>query len=318
MHDDKKNSGYASEFFYYSQRIEMSAQDIFLMKCVNEWIEEDIDERVEYALENIEDWTSGLDEEDDEIISELLNRFRYYSKAKVRTIIKELNQRMINKYGVSNADSLISVVRKSDGKINSSHEYWLKHREISQLSKDLYYDSLLDIPDKYWGNIKKIVFVDDCSGTGSQFTDFLERVEKSFINSKKTLKGKTIILLAVHIIEDALAYIQDYAAKHGLNIQVEYYWCERKAFHNSPSNKIKRFIEISNTRAVKNVRGYKNAEALMAFYNNSPNDTLGLFWCNTDNNKAIFPREDAPKAGWKYTNNQKKERVNQQYGAKAR
>ena len=296
----------------------MSAQDIFLMKCVNEWIEEDVDERVEYALENIEEWTSGLDKEDDDIISELLNRFRYYSKAKVLAIVKELNQRIIDKYGVSNADSLISVVRKADGRINSSHEYWLKHREISQLSKDLYYDSLNDIPDKYWGNIKKIVFVDDCSGTGIQFTKFLGRVESSFSGSSKTLKGKTIILLAVHIVEDALDYIQDYASDNGLKIYVEYYWCEKKAFYNSPSKKIQKFINLSKMRKVKKIRGFEDAEALMAFYNNSPNDTLGIFWCNTDNNKAIFPREDDPKAGWKNTKNQKDERINQQYGSKAR
>ena len=297
----------------------MGVSDIFY-KCIEEWAKEEFDERINKAIDNFDEWIQGFDDEEDEIVGELMDRFCYYSKSKVISILRDLNEQAISKYRISNQDSLVSVVRKADGKGNSSYEYWLKHKELSGLSWDLYYDSLVDIDDTYWPNINKIVFVDDCSGTGTQFTDFLERVEQEFIDrkKKKTLKGKEIILLTVHVIEDALNNIQNYAQKKGLKIYVEYYWCDKKAFSNKKQQIIDRFIELSKRRKVKDIRGFKDAEALIAFYNNSPNDTLGIFWCNTKENMALFPRHKHPKAGWKHSNEQRKERLEQQYESKAR
>ena len=298
-------------------KYELSVQDVFGEKLKNEW-KEGIDERVEYAADNIDAWISGLDKEDEDIIAGLLERFQYYSKQQISEILKDLNQRIIDKYQVSNDDSVISVVRKRDGKMNSSHEYWLMHREISNLSKALYRDSLRTITDIQWEGIEKIVFVDDCSGTGQQFTKFLDMVEDEFSASAKTLKGKKIILMVMHIISDALAYIDKYAKDKGYTIYVEYFRCDNKAFFCCDNNEKERFKRLSKARKVKCICGFQDAEGLMAFYNNSPNDTLGIFWCGTDSNKAIFPREDVPKAGWETLNNQKTERDNQRYESKAR
>ena len=54
----------------------------------------------------------------------------------------------------------------------------------------------------------------------------------------------------------------------------------------------------------------------MAFYNNTPNDTLGLFWFMSKKNKPIFPRELEEKPGWKLSNEKKKRRSREQYESK--
>lgn len=291
--------------------------DIFIERA-EEWTKEGMDDRVEDAIERFDKWSLDLKEEETILLEEFLKRFKYYSIQRTRSIIKELSESACNKYKISNQDSLISVVRKVDGKGNSSHKYWLMHQEVSGLSSDIYYDSLGDIDEALWLNINKIVFVDDCSGTGTQFTKFLKRQEQIFIDRKqsKSLRGKTIILLVVHIIEDALVYIDKYAKKNGLDIKVEYYSSEKKAFCGKKEDVKKLFLMLSQGRSVKYSLGFQEAEALMAFYNNSPNDTLGVFWCDSDKNTALFPREDPPKAGWKMIGNEKKERSKQQYGTK--
>ncbi len=291
--------------------------EVFIERA-EEWTKEGMDDRVEDAIERFDKWSLDLKEEETILLEEFLKRFKYYSKQRTRNIIRELNERASNKYKISNLDCLISVVRKADGKGNSSHKYWLMHQEVSGLSSDIYYDSLGDIDEAAWVNINKIVFVDDCSGTGKQFTKFLKRQEQTFIDRKqnKSLRGKTIILLVVHIIEDALAVIDKYAKKNGLDIKVEYYWSEKKAFFGKGEDVKNIFLQLSEDRAVKFSLGFQEAEALMAFYNNSPNDTLGVFWCDSDNNIALFPRENPPEAGWKTSGKEKKERSRQQYGTK--
>lgn len=291
--------------------------EVFIERA-EEWTKEGIDDRVEDAIERFDKWSLNLKEKETILLEEFLKRFKYYSERRTRNIIKKLSERANNKYKISNQDSLISVVRKGDGKKNSSHKYWSIHEEVSGLSSDIYYDSLGDIDDMLWLDINKIVFVDDCSGTGEQFTKFLKRQENNFTDRKqnKSLRGKTIILLVVHIIEDALAYIDKYGEENGLNIKVEYYSSEKKAFFGKEEDEKKIFLKLSEGRSVKHSLGYHEAEALMAFYNNTPNDTLGVFWCDSDNNIALFPRSDSPKAGWKMSEKQKKERRRQQYEAK--
>lgn len=291
--------------------------EVFIQRA-EEWTKEGIDGRVEDAIERFDKWSLDLKEEETILLEEFLKRFQYYSKQRTRNIIKELSESASKKYKISNQDCLISVVRKTDGKGNSSHKYWLMHQEVSGLSSDIYYDSLGDIDETSWLNINKIVFVDDCSGTGRQFTKFLKRQEQIFIDGKqdKSLRGKTIILLVVHILEDALTAINKYAEDNGLEIKVEYYWSEKKAFFGKEEYVKNLFLQLSEDRAVKFSLGFQEAEALMAFYNNSPNDTLGMFWCDSDNNIALFPREDPPEAGWKMSGKEKKERSRQQYGAK--
>ena len=152
----------------------MDINEVFI-NCVDKWTEKGFDDRVNQAIDNFEDWIQAFDEDERNILCELLEKFSYYSQNNIFEIIKELSQESINRFGISNDNSVISVVRKADGKLNSSHEYWQLHRIVSGLSKKIYYDSLDGIDNKDWENIQNIVFVDDCSGTGTQFVNFLKR-----------------------------------------------------------------------------------------------------------------------------------------------
>lgn len=279
--------------------------------CADKWAKDELDERINFALDTFEEWTGNYEKDEKELLIKLLQNFDYYSHSSVVKIMKELNSKIVQDYGISDADSIISVVRKQDGKLNSSYEYWLLHRMVSGFGKGMYCDSVNDIDEKYWDNISKVVYVDDCSGTGEQFTKFIKRQKKSFQN-------KQIILVVMEAVEDAKAYIKNELAKQGLNVEVVAYTTKKKALKNMVEKEKNMFYEMSQKQEILKdyVLGFEDAEALMAFYNNTPNDTLGLFWFVSKKNNPIFPRELDEKPGWKMSNAEKKKRRREQYESK--
>lgn len=198
----------------------MNINDVFI-KCVEKWAENELDDRINFAMDKFDDWIKDFDEEEKDILCKILEKFNYYPLGNINKLIKELSDESRKVFGVSNDDSVISVVRKADGKLNSSHEYCQIHRLVSGLNKKIYYDSLDNINENDWENIKNVVFVDDCSGTGNQFVEFLKRQKKSMV-------GKCIILIAIEIVEDAKVYIDNYAKKHGIDIHIIAYSVKKK------------------------------------------------------------------------------------------
>ena len=279
--------------------------------CADKWAKDELDEKINFALDTFEEWAGNYEKDEKELLIKLLQKFDYYSCNSIVKIMKELNLKIVQDYGISNADSVISVVRKQDGKLNSSYEYWLLHRMVSGFGKGMYCDSVNDIDEKYWDNISKVVYVDDCSGTGEQFTKFIIRQKKSFQN-------KQIILVVIEAVEDAKRYIKNELGKYGVNVEVVAYTTKKKALKNMVEKEKNMFYEMSQKQEIFKdyILGFEDAEALMAFYNNTPNDTLGLFWFVSEKNNPIFPRELDEKPGWKMSNAEKKKRRREQYESK--
>lgn len=288
----------------------MDIDDKFL-KCVDRWVSPDIDDKINKAIDKFELWINSFDDFETEILMSLLDRFNYHTLSNINNIIKELSDKSKEKYGVNNDNSIVSVIRKKEGKLGSSSEYVLIHRMVSGLSKKIYYDSLDKIKDEEWNNITNVIFIDDCSGTGKNFVDFLKR-------QKKNLLGKCIIFIVIEIMEEAKKRIDDYAKKERLNIQIIPHEEKKKAFTDMEDLEIQKFDELSRKQGVNEeyIRGYKNSESLMAFYNNTPNNTLGVFWFPSNRNSPIFPRELDKEPGWKQMNSSKSARSKQQYDAK--
>lgn len=137
----------------------MDVNEAFV-SCVDKWASEEFDDRIDGAIDTFEEWISKFDEREKELLAKMLLKFDYYSKGGISKIIRSLCTESIKKYGISNANSIISVVRKKDGKHNSSYDYWMLHRWVSGLSNEIYYDSVDDINEEYWENIRKVVYID--------------------------------------------------------------------------------------------------------------------------------------------------------------
>ena len=288
----------------------MDVNEAFV-SCADKWASEEFDDRIDGAIDTFEEWISKFDEREKELLAKMLLKFDYYSKGGISKIIRSLCTESVKKYGISNANSIISVVRKKDGKHNSSYDYWMLHRWVSGLSNEIYYDSVDDINEEYWGNIRKVVYIDDCSGTGKQFVTFMKRQRKSYLD-------KEVILLVIEAVEEAKLYIKSELEKEGINIKIMAYTTKEKALKSLLEEEKKMFLDMSQKRGIssKYILGFEEAEALMAFYNNTPNDTLGLFWFTSKENNPIFPRKLEEKPQWKFDREEKIKRRRQQYEAK--
>ncbi len=285
----------------------MEINDVFI-DCVDEWAKEGLDERLNIAIDRFGEWIKDFDSIEKNLLITLLQKFNYYSNERIVNIIKKLAEEASIKYGVSNDNSVVSIVRKKNGMINSSFEYCMIHRSVSGLSKAIYIDSVSEIADGAWGKIKNVVYVDDCCGTGRQFTNFLKGQRKSFAD-------KQIILLVVEAVDNAIEYIKNETKKLGLNVEVIAFSRKEKALQSMLEEEITVFYEMCKKQKIDFVKGFEDAEALMAFYNNTPNDTLGIFWYDSEKNLSIFPREEYEVPKWKL-NDAKKKRRREQYEAK--
>mgnify|MGYP001863913647 FL=1 len=308
-----KDDGYILINTVENQR--KSIMDIIgiFLECVNRWADGEIDDRIEDAMDKFENWIDDLDQKELYILSKLLKNYNYHSRKDSFEIVTNLAEKTMEEFNINNDNTIISPVRKSDGKINSSYEYWLIHRNVSGLSKNIYYDSLDGILDEEWDNIENVVYIDDCSGTGHQFVKFLERQNKSF-------QGKRIIFIVIEIMEDAIQFIKNYSHKTGIQIQIRSKVVAGKAFKNSSDEEKNIFTAMSRKRKIRDnyIMGYKDAEALMTFYNNTPNDTLGIFWFPIDDKKPIFSREMDIQPGWKRSRDEKNTRRRERYESKFR
>ena len=91
----------------------------------------------------------------------------------------------------------------------------------------------------------------------------------------------------------------DEAAEHLLQVQILYCNQSDKAFDRHLfSEEVelarKKFYKASLESGVKEdlIWGYSGSESLVSFFNDTPNNTLGLFWHDSPNYFSIFPREN--------------------------
>lgn len=127
-------------------------------------------------------------------------------------------------------------------------------------------------------------------------------------------------MLVVEIMEEAQSAIKKYADEAEIDIVIIAHKVKEKALKKSDIVIRDKFIDMSKRQEISDtsILGFKEAEALMAFYNNTPNDTLGIFWFSSVKNVPIFKREKVAEPGWKKIKKDKKERRRQQYEAKSR
>ena len=99
-------------------------------------------------------------------------------------------------------------------------------------------------------------------------------------------------------MQEAMPLIDETSRQHEVTIEVIYINSGKRAFeYNAFSERkdelrplIKRRSKKLNIPGVYCLGKYKS-ESLVSFYNDTPNNTIGLFWYDSDKYFSIFPRE---------------------------
>lgn len=255
--------------------------------------------RLQKFSDEFENWISRFSTEAKPIVIKLLDHFEYYSRRVTNKWLETLHKQLLKAGVISDEDTIYAFIKSKDGISNSSNDYWTEYKSLNNLNLNLCYENIDAITDKQWTYISNSVFIDDCSGTGKSFLDEIKKRPDRY-------KHKNVYFISIHIMKDALKNIDQYAKNNDINIVCIKAVVQGKAFsdeifdNNDLAKKI--IIDISSEYGIPSVDilGFKESESLMAFYNNTPNNTLGLIRYDTEKYHSIFPRRNDPKPEWQH------------------
>ncbi len=262
-----------------------------IYKKVGEWEEKGSRKKLVTKINN---WLTQFDEDEQPEMLTLLNHFDYYSRNNLSKSVKDLYKKFREVFPDEEF-----IFAKTEKEIGSSYsnifyiEFWQKNNLY-----DYAQDNLTNVINQE--EITNIAIVDDYMGSGNTIVNYL----KKLLDINKELSKKNIVILVLQGSQIGKQTIDNFAKDNNLKISVIASKYSKKAFdsdniysnnevalHRSNYSKIydKRFNNVNYKF------GYKEIEALVSFYYNTPNNTLGLFWQNICGFKGLFERHEKTK-----------------------
>lgn len=255
-------------------------------KKVGEWEEKGSRKKLVTKINN---WLTQFDEDEQPEMLTLLNHFDYYSRNNLSKSVKDLYKKFREVFPDEEF-----IFAKTEKEIGSSYsnifyiEFWLKNN-----LHDYAQDNLTNVINRE--EITNIAIVDDYMGSGNTIVNYL----KKLLDINKELSKKNIVILVLQGSQIGKQTIDNFAKDNNLKISVIASKYSKKAFDSDniySNNEVA--LHRSNYSKIYDKRinsgnykfGYKEIEALVSFYYNTPNNTLGLFWQNICGFKGLFER----------------------------
>lgn len=272
--------------------------NLIVSQCIERWNSED--QRTAYFSENFDEWLTQIPEEILDTVLILLGKFDYFSQQQINLLLFELREKLESAPDFNKDEAIYTYVPSTKGIENSSIDYLISYKQINELSK---YKLALDLkqyadthPESF-DAIKCIVIIDDYCGSGRTFKTFLEK-------NLNILEGKIVYYVVTYTMDEAASKIEDVANENRIQVHMIYINHNGKAFDDpaflgkedlvrSQIKTASRELEIPRDCRL----GKYKCEALVSFYNDTPNNTLGIFWSDTSKYFSLFPRENEISEG---------------------
>ena len=292
------------------------SQDIEIIKqnCVEKWKGEfGVDKRLQYFCESFANWFQKLPDFVKPTAVTLIQNLEYYSRPSTNKWLQCLHKKLINSVDdLTDDNTIYTFIKSKDGKSNSSNDYWTEYKAINEVNCELCYENIDAISLKQWEYIKNIVFIDDFSGSGQSF---LDELKKNLLR----YRGKNVYFIAINIATVADGKIKKFGEQQGINIvtlAAAYHEkaFERGLFEDSEEAKEKICKMSREFKIPPNEHlGFQGCQSLVAFYNNTPNNTLGFIRYDTDGYQSLFPRRNKKKPSWQMMKSNLKKRRKANY-----
>lgn len=286
--------------------------------CKNKWTAGfEIDARTKAALDKFDIWISQIPDEYKELSLILIQNLEYYPQKLTNKLLIELHNKLIELPTISDDNTIYAYIKSKDGKTNSLDEYWTMYKLFNNLNREICYENINAIKDLQWGYVENIVFIDDFSGTGQSFIKELQKSEDRYC-------GKNIYFITICIMEDAIKKIKDYSQKKNINIFSIYYYMQKKTFtrdlfkdNMNAKNLLLMLTAYLKIPKQESPLGFDESESLVAFHNNTPNNTLPVIRYDTKEYTSLFPRRHDRKPSWYSMKSGKKRRKTENYNNKS-
>lgn len=161
---------------------------------------------------------------------------------------------------------------------------------------------------------KDLVVVDDYSGTGKTFIKTVDRM----LQVNALVQDTNFYFLTLHITQRSVQQIEEYAKNVGININIISLDYSDEAFKKNyiyneieAEQKKRYYTELCRRHMIeKYVLGFEDVSSLVAFYYNTPNNTLGIFWQDLMDFTALFPRKEKQRTSLSVMQRKAKNRKN--------
>lgn len=262
----------------------------------------------------IDDWIKQFENVEKGILIDILKHYNYYTVRKVTTGIEVLFKKFIELYKEDPREMVFIPVYKDYGVGFSDdffNNFWIKNNLKESAEKNIY--ELL----KAGSVFEKIVIVDDYSGSGKT----IENTIKHCIEVNENIKKSIFYILTIQMSTKAKERLEKFAVSQEMNIKVCSIEIVEKVFNNTnmfeksiAEKKRNEYIDICTKHGISRryQLGHEKTQALLSFYYNTPNNTLGLFWEENDNYSSIFKRHKPVETKLSAIQKDTKERKNEQ------
>jgi len=254
---------------------------------------------------NINAWLDDFEEEEKEVILKLLANYTYVPESIYGGYLDDLLDQIILKCNMDEAilNSTYFITFPSSKGVKSGGDIIRAELPLGHLDT-ISKDQLISNVEMNIKNIKSsakcIVFIDDIVGTGKTA---MKNVEKG-LKDLGEIKNVKVILAAMYAQEDVISNIKEQLKEKKHNIEfVLLNKCEKcmKEQYIFDAEELKSNYPIISKYEEKvagkkigikgsNAMGYENAQFLLSFYYNTPNNTLCIFWKPTETNYPPFLR----------------------------
>ena len=238
-------------------------------------------------------WLNQFAENEKPLMLDLLKNFYFYSSERLDRKMIHLHEKLKEDFS-DVYDEIRYIGIEKDFDVGFSmlvfDTFWVKN--------GLYEKSIRDV--KYFLECEQVLehlaIVDDYSGTGSTLIKYINKL----ITINPQIRNSKIYFLTIHISKDATENINSFAEAEGMTIHCVSLDSSCRAF-----DKDYIYDEINAKMAKEqyekickdcnldpdNWFGYKEIAALVSFEYNTPNNTLGLFWSESDDFFSLFARK---------------------------
>ena len=289
----------------------------FRNTCIEKWAKNTLvlDNRLQSFFDGFEQWFEQIPPKNQSTVLTLIENLEYYSHQTTNAWLKQLHSDLLKHEGISDENTIYVFIKSKYGKTNSSNDYWTEYKAINQLNTNICIENMNALDQEDWQYINNIVFIDDFSGSGKSFIDELKL-------SPERYRNKNVYFITINTMIAAVDEIKKYCAENNINIVLLSAFNQAKAFErglfeNDATAKEEIRVMSADFSIPKNeIMGYQKGQALVAFYNNTPNNTLGFIRYDTDQYRSLFPRRNDPVPTWLELKKKRKMRQQVNYANK--
>ena len=277
--------------------------------CLQKWSDgQELDERLTKFNTDFECWIEQIPEKNRETVLTLIQHMEYYSHKNVNKWLENLHQKLLSVSSVNDENTIYVFIKSEWGKTNSSNDYWTEYKALNHLNPNICIENITALDDDDFGYIENIIYIDDFCGSGGSFLKEIKRYPER-------LKGKNVYYITINMMLSAIDEIENYCTAYNIGIVFLSACSQEKAFcrhlFTDDESAKKEIVEMSDSLLIKRfVLGYKGSQSLVAFYNNTPNNSLGFIHVDTPNYKSIFPRSMDTIPTWMKLKKQRKRQKN--------